>query len=83
MSDIFNVPDEGAKERARKNFADLAVTILAAHRAKRPGGDQGALLSLVQRAQVLGLLPTEPDEVIAALQNLKKAPTAKEKANAG
>ena len=82
MSEIFNAPDEAAKERARKKFASLAEAVLAAHRAKRPGGDKGAVLSMVQRAQVLGLLPAEPDEAIAALQSARKAVKSKKMENA-
>jgi hypothetical protein len=77
MSDIFNTPDEGAKERARKNFSALAEAILAAHRAKRYGENQNATLDLVQRAQVLGFLPADYDEAITALQAAQK--TAKSK----
>lgn len=77
MSDIFSSPDEAAQQRARDKFLSLADTILAAHRAQRVGPDAGEALSLVQQAQVLGLLPAEYDEAISVLQAAKKASSNK------
>lgn len=82
MADLFEGEDEQAKAKAEERFRQIAENILEAHRAARSGGeDVSPGLTLLQRALVLGLIPSDGQEASQVLEGAAKLAKEKNLAN--
>ena len=78
MTDLFVSEDVKLREKVEKRFAALAEQIVTAQRVALYGeGEATPGLTMLQTAQVLGLLPSDSREAAKALEGAAQAAKAK------